>query len=162
MYVLIYTERMALRFDSLEQLLAASRAELGRTDWVTVSQDDVASFADATRAHEWIHTDPERAAREGPFGTAVAHGYLTLALATHFQTQLLQSPPGFVGINYGLERVRFPAPVPVGSRVRALGELVGATPFAAGARTLVRLTYECDATEKSPCVADVVSLVVPT
>jgi len=161
LYVLIYTETMALTFDTLEELVGAAPTELGFTGWVTLSQEDVWAFAGATRAPEWIHTDPERATCEGPFGGPVAHGFLTLSLATYFTTQLLRSPPKMIGINYGLERVRFPAPVPVGSRVRASGHLLEASPSGSAARLVVRLTYECDEADKPPCVADVVSLIAP-
>lgn len=94
--------------------------DLGVTSWQTVTQADIQMFAHATRAHEWIHVDVERCAAESPFGRTVAHGYLTLSLATVFVTELLGGEDqGVIGVNYGLDRVRFPAPVPVGSRVRA-------------------------------------------
>lgn len=122
----------------------------------------MAKFADATRAHEWIHVDVERARRESPFGTTVVHGYLTLSLATAFVTELLALPGDrYLGINHGLERVRFPAPFPVGGRVRAHGTLTEACRHDQGVRTLVDLTYEQDGSDVPPCVASVVSLVVP-
>jgi len=150
-----------MRFASIEELVAASPAEIGTTDWVTITQADVMAFAGATRAREWVHVDPDRAAREGPFGGPVAHGFLTLALATHFQTQLLELPADLVGINYGIANVRFPAPVPVGSRIRAHGKLAECHRLEAGARLTVSLKYERDGDEKPPCVADIISLVVP-
>ena len=125
-----------------------------------ITQADVLKFADATRAREWIHTDPQRA-RNGPFGVPVAHGYLTLALATFFQTELLEFGPSLVGVNYGVASARFPAPVPVGSRVRAFGRLVSARHRQGGARLHVQLTYELDRDSKSPCVAEVISLALP-
>ena len=136
------------------QRLGTSRSEL-------ITQQDVQWFADATRAHEWIHVDPQRAAREGPFGTTVAHGYLTLSLATPFVTELLGVGDGVVGINYGLNRVRFPAPVPVGSRVRAHGTLRSATPDGPGMRTVIELVYEVEGGDRPPCVAEVVSVLLP-
>lgn len=105
-------------------------------------------FADATRAHEWIHLDVERCARESPFGTTVAHGYLTLSLATRFVTELLEGAGGTIGINYGLERVRFPAPLPVGSRVRAHGTLSAATTQDAGIHTVIELVYEAEGAQR--------------
>src|SRR4051794_38162478 len=102
-------------FHSVDELLDAVGRDLGQTRWYTITQEHVAKFADATRAHEWIHLDVERAKREGPFGGTVAHGYLTLSLATSFITELM-GLPGAVGVNYGLNRVRFPAPVPVGNQ----------------------------------------------
>ena len=147
-------------FSSLDELLDAEGADLGWTSWQRISQDDVQRFADATRAHEWIHVDVDRAKNEGPFGTTVAHGYLTLSLATCFITELLVLP-GAIGVNYGLNRVRFPAPVPVGSRVRAHGLLHSAERKGPGVQTVVELTYETDAHDSAPCVAEVVSLAVP-
>jgi acyl dehydratase len=133
--------------------------DLGATPWYTISQDDVQRFADATRAHEWIHVDVERSRRESPFGTTVAHGYLTLSLATAMVTDLLGGDTGeVIGVNYGLDRVRFPEPVPVGSRVRARGTLRAAVPEAGGVRTVVELVYERAGSTRPPCVAEVVSL----
>jgi acyl dehydratase len=149
-----------MRFNSIADLLAEAPCDLGWTDWVRISQDDVLKFADATRAHEWIHTDPDRA-RAGPFGGPVAHGFLTLALATFFQTQLLELGSTLVGVNYGLGRARFPAPVPVDSEVRAFGRLVSAEPSHGGVRLHVELTYELDRGGKPPCVAEIVSLALP-
>jgi acyl dehydratase len=128
----------------------------------TSFSQDVLHFADATRAREWIHTEPERAVREGPYGGPVAHGFLTLSLATYFQTQLLELPSDLVGINYGLQTARFPAAVPVGSRVRANGRLIEAMPYGDGLRITVALRYEREGETRPPCVVEVISLVVPT
>jgi acyl dehydratase len=149
------------RFDGFEQVAEAVGRDLGVSGWHTITAEHVAMFADATDAHEWIHLDTERARQESPFGTPVAHGYLTLSLATPFLTQLLDLGPSVLGVNYGLERVRFPAAVPVGSRVRARGVLKAAEPFGSGLRTTVELSYESDGAGKSPCVAEVVSLLQP-
>jgi acyl dehydratase len=135
--------------------------DLGTSRWELIAQQDVQWFADATRAHEWIHIDTQRAARESPFGTTVAHGYLTLSLATAFVTELLGAGDAVVGINYGLNRVRFPAPVPVGSRVRAHGTLRNVTPDGPGMRTVVELVYEVEGGDRPPCVAEVVSMLLP-
>lgn len=135
--------------------------DLGTTRWERITQHDVQRFADVTRAHEWIHVDTERAARESPFGTTIAHGYLTLSLATAFVSELLGESDCVVGINYGLDRVRFPAPVPVGSRVRARGTLRSATAYGPGMRTVVELVYEIDGADRPPCVAEVVSMLLP-
>jgi acyl dehydratase len=135
--------------------------DLGASRWELITQQDVQGFADATRAHEWIHIDTQRAAREGPFRTTVAHGYLTLSLATAFVTELLGAGDSVVGINYGLNRVRFPAPVPVGSRVRAHGTLRSVTPDGPGMRTVVELVYEVEGADRPPCVAEVVSVLLP-
>jgi acyl dehydratase len=136
--------------------------DLGVTRWELITQQEVQWFADATRAHEWIHLDTERAKTESPFKTTVAHGYLTLALATTFVTELLGADEGVVGVNYGLERVRFPAPVPVGTRVRAHGTLRDARPEGAGVRTIIELVYEAEGSDRPPCIAEVISLLLPT
>jgi acyl dehydratase len=135
---------------------------LGTSSWELITQQDVQWFADATRAHEWIHVDTQRAAQAGPFRTTVAHGYLTLSLATSFVTELLGADDSVMGINYGLDRVRFPAPVPVGSRVRAHGTLRSATPDGPGMRTVIELVYEVEGGDRPPCVAEVVSVLLPT
>src|SRR4051794_34928686 len=114
---------MAKVFASPSDLAASVGADLGVTDWLTVTQDQVDKFADATLDHQWIHTDTERA-RNGPFGGPIAHGYLTLSLASHFLAQLATVENIAMGINYGVDRVRFPSPVPVGSRIRGRGEVV--------------------------------------
>jgi acyl dehydratase len=135
---------------------------LGVTSWECISQDEVVSFGRVTRATEWIHSDAERAAREGPFGVPVVHGYFVLALATHFVTQLLGPDLGVTGVNVGLDRVRFVRPVPVGSRVRARGTLLSADATELGWRTVVELVFECSVGEQPVCVAQVVSLLVPS
>ena len=151
------------KFADRDAVVAAAPCDLGTAGWVTVDQEDVNRFADATRAHEWIHVDADRAQREGPFGTTVAHGFLTLSLATHFQTELLEVGGPVVGGNYGVDSARFPDALPVGSRVRASGRLKSATRAADGTvRIVVGLTYEREGGGKPPCVADIVSLLVPT
>jgi acyl dehydratase len=119
----------------------------------------VDGFADLTHDRQWIHVDPQRA-KEGPFGTTIAHGHLTLSLVPLFLGQLLEVSGTSMAMNYGLERVRFPAPVPVGSRLRARGEIVGVQGRAGGTQVTVRLTTECDAADKPVCVADVAILYV--
>ncbi len=122
---------------------------------------DVQNFADATNAHEWIHVDVDRARSESPFATTVAHGYPTLALATPFVMELLEVDEPVIGVNYGLDRARFPAPVPVGRRIRAHGVLKAVERKGPGVQTLVELTYETEGAEKPPCVAEVLSLTLP-
>ena len=102
-------------------LLTAVGQNLGHTDWLDMEQERVNLFAEATGDHQWIHVDPQRA-KEGPFGATIAHGYLTLSLANLFLPQLMEVQSVSMGVNYGCDRVRFPAPVPVGSRVRGSGE----------------------------------------
>src|SRR5947199_380750 len=112
--------------DGVDALQKATGTHLGYSDWLEITQDRIDGFADATGDHQWIHVDPERA-KDGPFGTTIAHGYLTLALTNLLLPQLLQVPGATMGINYGTDRVRFPAPVPVGSRIRMSSELVDVT-----------------------------------
>ena len=116
-------------------------------------------FADLTHDHQWIHVDEERA-KEGPFGTTIAHGYLTLSLVPFFLGQLLEVSGTSMAVNYGLEKVRFPAPVPVGSRVRSTAEIVDVQARTGTTQVTVRVSVECDAAEKPVCVADVVILFV--
>src|SRR3954462_9185013 len=116
---------MTKTFASPEDLLDATGTELGPTDWITITQDQINAFAEATLDNQWIHVDTERA-KAGPFGAPIAHGYLTMSLAAHFLSQLVHVSGISMGINYGADKVRFPAPVPVGSRVHARGELLDA------------------------------------
>ena len=130
--------------------------ELGPTDWLEVSQQRIDTFAQATDDHQWIHVDPVRAA-EGPFGTTIAHGYLTLSLCAPLLSQALagltDSP---MSINYGTNRVRFPAPVPAGSRIRARATVVSVDDVPGGEQAVVLTTVEREGGEKPVCVAEIV------
>ena len=132
---------------------------LGPTAWTVVTQPQVAGFADLTHDHQWIHVDELRA-KEGPFGTTIAHGYLTLSLVPFLLGQLLEVTGTSMAVNYGLEKVRFPAPVPVGASVRASAEIVGVQPGPGSKQMTVRVSVACDAAEKPVCVADVLILFV--
>ena len=144
-------------FDSVASVLAAVGAELGTTDWVSVTQERINTFADATGDHQWIHVDPERA-KDGPFGACVAHGYLTLSLANLFLPQLVSYQRLKMGVNYGCDKVRFPAPVKVGSRVRGRGEVVAAEPVKGdGVQVTVRISVEIEGADKPGCVVDTIS-----
>lgn len=148
---------MSQRFDSTEAVLAAVGQDLGVTPWLAIAQERINTFADATGDHQWIHTDPERA-QSGPFGRTIAHGYLTLSLANHFLPQLVQYEGLKMGVNYGCEKVRFPAPVPVGSRVRGHGEVVAAEPVKGdGVQVTVRITVQIEGGDKPACVVDTIS-----
>jgi acyl dehydratase len=127
---------------------------LGPSSWLEVDQSRVNAFADATMDHQWIHVDPERAA-EGPFGTTIAHGWLTLSLMAPFSEELLPLEASAT-VNYGVNRVRFPSPVPVGSRLRATFEIVSVDPLDGGVQLTVRATVERDGSEKPVCVAELV------
>jgi acyl dehydratase len=143
-------------FESPDDLAAAVGTELGVSEWLTVDQARIDQFADATGDHQWIHVDPERAA-EGPFGSTIAHGYLTLALVNHFLPQIVEVRGISMGVNYGTEKVRFPAPVPVDSRVRGRGVLTDVTELPGGVQATITVTVEIDGGDKPACVVDTVS-----
>ena len=144
-------------FASAEQLRAAVGQSLGATDWLPVEQDRVNQFAEATGDHQWIHVDPERAA-SGPFGGCIAHGYLTLSLVNFFLPQLMRVDNLLMGVNYGCDRVRFPAPVKVGARVRGSGEITAVEALANGAlQVVVRVTVEIEGSDRPGCVVDTIS-----
>ena len=144
-------------FETLDEVKAAVGTPLGASDWVEVTQDRVNQFADATGDYQWIHTDVERARRESPFGGPIAHGYLTLALSNMFLPQIIEVRGVSLGVNYGTARVRFPAPVPVGSRVRATAELVACDDIPGGIQTTIRITVEIEGGDKPACVVDSLS-----
>lgn len=140
----------------LGALTSLSGADLGRTDWREITQDRVNTFAEATGDHQWIHTDPERA-KEGPFGGPVAHGYLTLSLIIPLFNELLEITGISMSVNYGLDRVRFPSPVPVGAKIRLHGT-VGSVEEVKGNGVQMRLTFtvEAEGSDKPACVAQAV------
>lgn len=147
---------MGLVFSSPQEAVAAIGQKLGASDWLTIDQERIDTFAKATGDFQWIHVDPERA-RSGPFGATVAHGYLTFSLINMFLPDLFRAEGMTMGINYGTDRLRFPAPVPVCSRVRAVGELINAEPMDGNAvQTTVRVTIEIEGNAKPGCVADIV------
>jgi acyl dehydratase len=129
--------------------------ELGESSWIEISQDDIDTYADATRDHQWIHVDPERAAA-GPFGSTIAHGYLTLGLVIPLWSELLQVEKVGMAVNYGLNRLRFPAPVPVGSRIRLEGKLASAGEISGGVEVVADLTMKVEGSEKPALVAEAV------
>ena len=130
-------------------------AEFGPSSWVEVPQSRIDGFADATGDHQWIHVDRERAAA-GPFGTTIAHGYLTLSLLPAMSYEVVPRQEGGMGINYGLNRVRFPAPVPAGSRVRGTFRVDSVDAFDGGFQATMTATVEREGGEKPVCVAEVV------
>ena len=148
---------MAQVFNSAAAVLQAVGQDLGTTDWLSISQERIQTFADATGDHQWIHVDPERA-KDGPFGACVAHGYLTLSLANLFLPQLVSYQRLKMGVNYGCDKVRFPAPVPVGSHVRGHGQVMAAEPVAGdGVQVTVRITVQIEGSDKPGCVVDTIS-----
>ena len=146
-------------YGSVEDLRAAVGVELGPTDWFAVDQKRIDGFADDTEDHQWIHVDPERAA-DGPFGTTIAHGFLTLSLVPHLLNGVRRLEGLSMGVNYGLNKVRFPSPVPVGSRLRARIKLVASEPLEGnGRQNTWGVTIEREGGDKPVCVAETVSRV---
>jgi acyl dehydratase len=140
---------------SIAQLRDLIGTELGPTEWVTITQEDIDKFADVSHDHQWIHVDVERAKTESPFGTTVAHGNLTLALTDGFRGQLIKQSGVKLGINYGFDKIRFPAPVPAGSRVRATAQLVTVDELGDGWwHVVTRFTIAVEGSDKPCCVAD--------
>ena len=143
--------------DSVAAVLAAVGQDLGATDWLPLTQERINTFADATGDHQWIHVDPERA-KDGPFGACIAHGYLTLSLANLFLPQLVRYERLKLGVNYGCDKVRFPSPVKVGSRLRGRGVVQAAEAIKGdGVQVIVRISVEIEGTDKPGCVVDTIS-----
>jgi acyl dehydratase len=141
-----------------DELEAAEELDLGTSDWETITQEQVNGFAEATHDHQWIHVDPD-AAKQGPFGTTVAHGYLSLALLPYLMSQVLNVTDARMGINYGTEKVRFTAPVPVGSEVRLKARLLSSESRGEGVLYRVGVEIEIRGAEKPALVGEVVYLV---
>lgn len=142
-------------FDSVEALAREAGAELGTSEWVTIDQARIQAFADATGDYQWIHLDEERARAESPWKTTIAHGYLTLSLLPMLNQQIIRVEGVKAGINYGLDKLRFPSPVPAGSRVRGRLKLLSLEPAGEG-RYLGRFatTIEIEGGERPACVAE--------
>jgi len=139
----------------IEGLKALIGKEIGPGEWRTVTQEDIDTFADLSGDHQWIHVDVERAKRESPFGTTVAHGNLTLSLIDGLRLDLISSSGFALGVNYGWNKVRFPAPVPAGSRVRGKAEVVSVDEVGGGWwQVVTRFTVEVEGSDKPACVAD--------
>jgi acyl dehydratase len=138
--------------DTLDDLTGLLGQPLDSSSWVQVDQQRIDAFAAATGDHQWIHTDPQRA-KDGPFGTTVAHGYLTLSLLIPMWTELLEVRDVTTKVNYGLNKVRFPAPVPAGSKLRATATLAAVDPVPGGAQLTSDVTIEIEGTAKPACVA---------
>lgn len=146
----------------IEGLKALQGKEIGPSEWREVTQEDIDTFAELTGDHQWIHTDVERAKKESPFGTTVAHGNLTLSLIDGLRIELLKSTGFKLGVNYGWNKVRFPAPVPSGSRIRATAEVVEVEEVGGGWFQIVtRFKVEVEGSEKPACVADSVGRALP-
>lgn len=141
-------------FASPQELAGSVGSHLGYSDWLEITQERIDAFAEATDDHQWIHVDPEQA-RAGPFGTTIAHGYLTLSLAVPFVSEILSVGGVSMGVNYGTNRVRFVSPVPVGAKLRAGGTLAAVEDVPGGYQVSLDLTFEIQGSEKPACVAQV-------
>ena len=148
-------------FENPRELLHAVGRQLGASEWLTIEQPRIDLFAEATGDDQWIHVDPERA-RTGPFGSTIAHSYLTMSLVNYFLPQIVEVRNISMGVNYGADKLRFPAPVPVGSRIRGQGEIVEAEEVKGGAiQVKIRITVEIEGGERPACVVDTISRFVP-
>ena len=151
---------MTTVFKHPADLLSAVGQHLGHSEWITIEQQRINQFADATDDHQWIHVDEEKA-QAGPFGKTIAHGYLSLSLANKFLPEIMQVQSVKMGVNYGCDKVRFPAPVPVGSKVRGSGEMISAEEVKGGFQVVVRMTIEIEGGDRPACVIDTISRFYP-
>lgn len=147
---------MSTTVGSVSEIMELVGHELGESDWLEISQERINTFADATDDHQWIHCDPDRAA-QGPFGTTIAHGYLTLSLVIPLMEQVLVIENKTTSINYGLNKVRFPSPVAVGSRIRMKASLEEATEVPSGVQVTVNCVIDVEGQERPACVASVLA-----
>ncbi|MDW3217304.1 MAG: MaoC family dehydratase [Acidimicrobiales bacterium] len=147
---------MTTVFASPDELLEAVGRDLGHSDWIAIEQERIDTFAEATGDHQWIHVDPEAAA-DGPFGATIAHGYLTLALTNQLLPEIMRVDGASMGVNYGTNKVRFPQPVTVGSRIRAGATITHAEEIKGGVQVVVTITVEIDGQAKPACVVESVS-----
>ena len=152
---------MTMVFDRPGDLLGKEGTTLGPSEWLLITQERVNLFADATGDHQWIHVDPERA-RSGPYGACIAHGYLTLSLVNLFLPQLLRVDGVRMGVNYGVDKVRFPSAVVVGSRIRGCGEIVAVEEVKGAVQVIVRVSVEIEGGDRPACVVDTISRFFPS
>lgn len=144
-------------FGSVDEVLALVGKPLGVSEWVTITQERINLFADATDDHQWIHVDPVKA-KDGPYGACIAHGYLSLSLVARFLPELATLKNLKMGVNYGTDKVRFPSAVKVGSRLRGRGEMISAEKTKdGGVQAVIRVTVEIEGSERPACVADTIS-----
>ena len=151
---------MATVFKTPADLKSAVGQHLGYSEWLTITQERINQFADATGDHQWIHVDPVRA-KGGPFGACIAHGYLTLSLVNLFLPQIVEVRGIRMGVNYGVDKVRFPTPVRVGARIRGGGELINVEEVKGGVQATIRVTVDIEGSERPGCVVDTISRFFP-
>ncbi|GAB3929911.1 MaoC family dehydratase [Kribbella albertanoniae] len=151
---------MPKSFTGVDEVVNAVGTSLGETEWLEITQEQVNQFAEATGDHQWIHVDVERAAK-GPYGGTIAHGYLTLSLIARFGDELFSISGVTAKLNYGVNKVRFPTPVPVGARVRAGASIANTAETPAGVQVSLNWVIELENSTKPACVAETVVLLVP-
>jgi acyl dehydratase len=151
---------MTLIVEKPQDLLGMVGTKMGPTDWITVEQERVDTFAECTGDHQWIHVDVERA-KDGPFGGTIAHGYLTLSMVNLFLPELVEVRGFAHAVNVGLDKLRFLAPVVVGSRIRAVSEIVSVEEIKGAIQAVVRVTIEIEGNEKPALIADTISRYFP-
>lgn len=142
---------------SIEELKSLMGQEVGVTDWVPISQERVNLFAEATEDRQWIHIDVERSRKESPYGSTIAHGFLTLSLLPMLMQGVVSMPTSKMGVNYGLNKVRFPAPLPIGSKVRGRVDVMEVEDIAGGAQITWKVTVEREGGDKPVCVAELLA-----
>ena len=142
--------------EDIEELKTMVGQEIGISDWIKLTQERVNTFAEATGDHQWIHVDPERAKKESPYGGPIAHGYLTMSLAPYFLQQIMEIKKKRMGVNYGLNKVRFPAPVPVGGKLRMKAEVAEIEDIKGGVQIVIKMTFEVEGQEKPCCIAEAI------
>ena len=147
---------MTRMINGIDEMKTLVGEHLGWSPYTEITQEQVQQFAEATGDHQWIHVDPERAAA-GPFGVTIAHGYLTLAMTNQFLPEIVRVEGISMGINYGVDRVRFPSPVVVGSWVRGGAKLLQVEEVSGGVQTVIRITVEIEGSDRPACVVDSVS-----
>ena len=141
-------------------LMTMTGTALGPTEWLQITQERIDQFAEATGDHQWIHVDPVKAA-EGPFGATIAHGYLTLSLANCFLPELIEVQQVSMGVNYGTEKIRFPSPVTVDSKIRATGEIIQVEETNGGYKATIRVTITAEGAERPACIVATISIFYP-
>jgi acyl dehydratase len=146
--------------NGIDELRAVSNSRIGHSPWHTITQAKIDAFADATGDHQWIHVDPSRAA-DGPFGATIAHGHLLTSMIPMLVWEVYTVDSVRMGINYGSNKIRFPAPVPVGSRIRAAVEITSVETVPSGVQVVTAVTIERENTNKPVCIAEIVSIYFP-
>ena len=159
-HILIFSfDSIIMVLENLDELKKAAGKEFGPSEWLTITQEMVNDFAKATHDHQWIHVDVERANRESPFGGPIAHGFMTVSLISHFLESVLQVKSAKMGINYGLNKVRFTSAVPVGSRLRMKGTIKEVVQHRPGVKMVLNCVIEMEGKPKPACIAEFIGLI---